>query len=129
MEQTIFPSRTPKEVIAQVEEFLKIPVGGLESPSRLRFATDARSIVAFYLRNYCAYTLEEIAVAMNRNHSSVIHMLNKHKSFYSMNKDYRDSADRVFKYLNTSDKDMLRRQLTVELVTIANKLKLLESMP
>ena len=129
MEQTIYPSRTPKEVIAQVEEFLKIPVGGLSSPSRLRFATDARSMVAFYLRNYCVYTLEEIAVAMNRNHSSVIHMLKKHKGFYAINKDYRDIADRVFKFLNVSDKDMLRRQLTAELFTLANKLKLLESMP
>jgi hypothetical protein len=61
------------EIIKTVSRCMGVPLTLLRSPSRRSSAVRARWVVMYLARIKTQATLEEIGIALNRDHSSVIH--------------------------------------------------------
>lgn len=80
------------EVKRIVAESCHISIDELVSKSRKRYHFFARMITAAALRE-CKYSIARIGRAVNRDHATVLYMLNQHPTELEYNAEYREMYD------------------------------------
>lgn len=86
--------------VDMVKQYLEIN-DVLLTKSRKRELVDTRYFIAHHLRYKCKLTLMKIGEMLNKDHSSIIHAINKHQDFVSSNdKSYIINTMEVSRYLS-----------------------------
>ena len=79
-----------------LEREFKIPHGSLKGKTRKREVSDARSVFFMIVRCY-GYSLKRTGeMCGGRDHTTVIHGMDKFRDLYTYDKSWRDITDRIF---------------------------------
>jgi DNA-binding MarR family transcriptional regulator len=65
------------EILKHLSEIYECSIVDILSKAKIRHFVDARAIFAFILRNNCGESLSEIGQALERDHSSVSHLVKR----------------------------------------------------
>lgn len=68
-------------ILDAIKDVLKITHEELASPARLRTHTTGRAFYCYFIRKYLGWSLKEIGQDINRDHTTVIHNLEKHENY------------------------------------------------
>ena len=99
MIDTVFNTYKSNEVIRSVCTVMDITEEQLLSKKRNRILVDARRIVVNILRREEYVTTEVAGKAVNRDHSTAVHLQKTHPDIYEIDKQYKAIYDScIFRY-------------------------------
>lgn len=91
-----------QEVVAQTSRHMGISVGAIIGPRRTKMVTHSRHIAMYLVKRYTLLTFTEIGAYFKRDHSSVVHAVNKITEMIFVNKDgVRDDTGTIADALDT----------------------------
>jgi len=85
-----------------VAEWFDISIKDILGYRRSRNIVNARSVVAFILRNNTSMSLPEIGTLINRDHSSVIHAVRRIKTLVDNEVSWRIDVDEMLSAVQTA---------------------------
>ena len=85
-----------------VAEWFDISIKDILGYRRSRNIVNARSVVAFILRNNTSMSLPEIGTLINRDHSSVIHAVRRIKTLVDNEVSWRIDVDEMLSTVQTA---------------------------
>ena len=85
-----------------VAEWFDISIKDILGYRRSRNIVNARSVVAFILRNNTSMSLLEIGTLINRDHSSVIHAVRRIKTLVDNEVSWRIDVDEMLSTVQTA---------------------------
>jgi len=87
------PSVTPDQALRIACDILQVSPDDVQGPCRERNLTNARFMIAHYLRHRMALTKVCIGRLFNRDHTTIIHGIQKHNDYFAYEPEYQ------YKYL------------------------------
>ncbi len=91
---------TKDQIIDVVCGHFKTNIGELKSSSRMASLVCARQILMYFLRLELSLSLDEVGSCFGRDHSTVIHSLNKVRIKISQNQKFADEVSRLRETIN-----------------------------
>lgn len=85
-----------------VAEWFDISIKDILGPRRTRNLVNARSVVAFILRNYTSMSLPEIGEFLDRDHSSVIAAVKRIDTLVAKEVSWRVDVDEMVRAVQTA---------------------------
>lgn len=111
-------------IIEVIENTLGIPFEVITSNARTREVSDARKIIAHYLRELCGLSYNNIGRILNRDHATVIYLLSNYKTVVDVeflrtknviksriSKSYKSLSDYIETEVQTSERATLTSRL------------------
>jgi chromosomal replication initiation ATPase DnaA len=81
--------------LAACAEEANIASKDILSGSRFRNVSDVRCVVAYIMREYTSLSLAQIGSLMNRDHSTIIHNVQKYEDLVFTDKDFAQLAHKI----------------------------------
>lgn len=78
-----------------VGQVFGVSIEDIQNPCRKRHLMMARTMYCYLFRTLTAYSLTYIGSILNRDHTTIIHGLNRFQDLYHTDPDFRDDARRV----------------------------------
>lgn len=101
------PKTKQEAVILAAQKVYSLHFKEMVKPCRAKKYNEMRTMVANALRVYCNCNYTQIGIMLNRSHTTVLHMISNHNTWYEWDTKYKNTYDALTKDIDFFNKTIM----------------------